>query len=151
MSSLRTMCYFLMLKHILTGVVTNYMVMETGGSMPHSQLLWNSPYPELILIHFYVLNLIYLSSILILPSHLHLGLPKGLFLAGVPDKILIALVPSSILATWCTHLSLLHNHSDYIRWTVQTMKFLIVEPSPLPIWIPLGPKYLPQDPVFKYP
>ena len=31
------------------------------------------------------------------------------------------------------------------------MKFLIVEPSPLPILIRLGPKYSPQDPVFKYP
>ena len=30
------------------------------------------------------------------------------------------------------------------------MKFLIVEPSPLPILIPLGPKYSSQDPVFKY-
>ena len=29
------------------------------------------------------------------------------------------------------------------------MKFFIVEPSPLPILIPLGPKYSPQDPVFK--
>ena len=29
------------------------------------------------------------------------------------------------------------NHPDYIRWTVQTMKFLIVKPSPLPILIPL--------------
>ena len=28
------------------------------------------------------------------------------------------------------------------------MKFLIVESSPLPILIPLGPKYSPQDPVF---
>ena len=27
------------------------------------------------------------------------------------------------------------------------MKFLIVEPSPLPILIPLGSKYPPQDPV----
>ena len=26
------------------------------------------------------------------------------------------------------------------------MNFLIVEPSPLPILIPLGPKYSPQDP-----
>ena len=34
---------------------------------------------------------------------------------------------------------------------VQTMKFLIVKPSPLPILISLGPKYSPQDPVFKYP
>ena len=31
------------------------------------------------------------------------------------------------------------------------MKFLIVEPSPLPILIPLVLKYLSQDPVFKYP
>jgi hypothetical protein len=30
------------------------------------------------------------------------------------------------------------NHPDYISWTVQTMKFLIVEPSPLPIPIPLA-------------
>ena len=33
---------------------------------------------------------------------------------------------------------------------VHTMKFLIVELSPLPILIPLGSKYPPQDPVFKY-
>ena len=31
------------------------------------------------------------------------------------------------------------------------MKFLVVKPSPLPIRIPLGLKYSPQDPVFKYP
>ena len=30
-------------------------------------------------------------------------------------------------------------------------KVLIVEPSPLPILIPPGPKYSSQDPVFKYP
>ena len=30
------------------------------------------------------------------------------------------------------------------------MKFLIVEPSPLPILIPLGPKYSPQDYLFTY-
>ena len=34
---------------------------------------------------------------------------------------------------------------------LQTMKFLIVEPSPLPILIPIGNKYSPQDSVFKYP
>ena len=28
---------------------------------------------------------------------------------------------------------------------------LIMEPSPFPILIPLGPKYSPQDPIFKYP
>ena len=48
----------------------------------------------------------------------------------------------------CPPLSSRFNHPDYIRWTVQTMKFLNVVPSPLPIHIPLGSKYSPQDPVF---
>ena len=39
------------------------------------------------------------------------------------------------------------NHPDYIRRKVQSMKFLIEEPSPLF----LGPKYSPEDPVVKYP
>ena len=33
---------------------------------------------------------------------------------------------------------------------MQTMTFLIVRPSSLPILISLGPKHSPQDPVFKY-
>jgi len=36
------------------------------------------------------------------------------------------------------------NHPDYIRRTVQMLKFFIVEPSSLP-------KYSPRDPVMKYP
>ena len=40
--------------------------------------------------------------------HLDLGIPNGLFPVGLPDKILKALLPSSILATWHTHLTLLH-------------------------------------------
>ena len=82
---------------------------------------------------------------------LRLGLPKGLFPVGLPVKILKELLPSSILATWPAHLNSRFKDPDYVRWTVQTMKFLIVEPSPLPILIPLGPKYSPQDPAFKYP
>ena len=41
-------------------------------------------------------------------------------------------------------------HSVYIKWTVQIMMFLIMKPPPLPILMPLGPKYSHQDPVFKY-
>ena len=39
----------------------------------------------------------------------------------------------------CPSQSSRFNHPGYIRWTLKTMKFLIVEPSPLPILIPLGP------------
>ena len=45
--------------------------------------------------------------ILILSSHVRLGLPKGLFPAGLPVKILKALLPSYILATCPAHLNLL--------------------------------------------
>jgi hypothetical protein len=61
--------------------------MEPGGSMPHSQGLSNNSYP------------ISLRSILILFSHVRLGLPKGLFPAGVPVKILKPYLPSSFLTT----------------------------------------------------
>ena len=40
---------------------------------------------------------------------------------------------------------------QFIPHSQQYMKFLIVEPSPLPILITLGPKYSPQDPVFQIP
>ena len=47
-------------------------------------------------------------------SHLCLGLPKGLFPAGIPVKILKELLHSSILATWLAHLNLL----DLITLTI---------------------------------
>ena len=52
--------------------------------------------------------------ILILSSHLHLGLHKGLFPVDVPFKILKAVLPSSILATRPAYL----NHPDYTGWRV---------------------------------
>ena len=56
---------------------------------------------------FFVLTLISLRSILILPYQLRLGLPKGLFPAGVPVNILKSLLYTPILATWPAHLNLL--------------------------------------------
>ena len=50
----------------------------------------------------------------------------------------------------CPSRSSRFNHPDYISWTVQTMKFLIVKPSALSIRYPLWLKYSSQDPVFKY-
>ena len=60
--------------------------MEPGGSMPNSQGLSNNRYPQLP-----ALILFSSRSILILSSHLRLGLPKGLetvyFRAKFPKKI----------------------------------------------------------------
>ena len=53
-------------------------------------------------------------SIIILSFHLRLGLPKGRFYVGLTVKILKALLPSSILATFPAHLNLL----DLITLTV---------------------------------
>ena len=48
-----------------------------------------------------------LRSILILASHLYLGLPKSMFIVGLAVKILKVLLPIYILATWPAHLKLL--------------------------------------------
>ena len=87
--------------------------MEPGCSMPYSQGLSNNSYPEPNQ-QFPALTPISSSSILILSSHLRLGLPKGLFPVGLPVKILKAFLPSSIMATCPAHLNLL----DLITLTI---------------------------------
>ena len=101
---------------------------------------------------FLVLIPIYLRSILILSSHLRVDLPKGLFPVGLPVQNFES-TPTFLHSDYmtCSSQSSRFNHPDYIRRTVQTMKFVIVKPSQLPNLIPLGPKYSLQDPVFKYP
>ena len=81
--------------------------MEPGISIPHSQGFSNNPYPELNQPNSSY-RYISLGSILILSSHLCLGLPKGFFPAGIPVKFLKTLLPSSIFATWPAHLSLVN-------------------------------------------
>ena len=81
--------------------------------MPHLQGLSNNPYPEPNQPN-YPMMPISSSSILILSSHLRLGLPKGLFPVGLLVKILKALLPSSILATRPAQLNFL-DYPDYVR------------------------------------
>ena len=79
--------------------------MEPVGSIPHSQGLSNNSYPEPNQPN--SPHWCSSRSILILSSHLRLGLPKDLFPVDFPVKIVKALLSSSILATWPAHLSLL--------------------------------------------
>jgi len=55
-----------------------------------------------------------LRSVLILSSHLRLGLPSGRIPAGFPIKILLALLLTPVCTTWPTHINLL----DLITQTV---------------------------------
>ena len=45
------------------------------------------------------IDIYFLRFILILSSHLHLGIPEGLFPVGLPVKISKSLLPFSILTT----------------------------------------------------
>ena len=80
--------------------------MKPGGSLPHSQEPATCP----ILRHSNAVHAPHptsWSSIIILPPHLSLGLPIGLFCSSFPTKTLCAPLVSPILATRTAHLILL--------------------------------------------
>ena len=88
---------------------------------------------------------------LILSSHLLLGLPSGLFPSGFPTKkpCLHLSFPTYILHA--PSISSRFDHPNNTWWEVYFIKFLIILFSPLPCYlIPLRPKYFPQHPILKH-
>ena len=73
--------------------------MEPEGSLPHSQVPATCPYPEPAPSSPYPPHPTSRRSILILSSHLRVGLPSGLFPSGFPTKTLYTSLLSPIRAT----------------------------------------------------
>ena len=83
----------------------------------HTSLSWASS------IHSMPSHPTYWRSILIIPSHLRLGLPSGLFPSDFPTKTLYTPLLSPIRATWPSpsHSSRVH-HTKNTGWGVQNGK-----------------------------
>ena len=116
--------------------------MEPEGSLPHSQVPDTSPYHEPARSSSYPPHPTSWRFILVLSSHLRLGLPSGLFPSNLPTKNLYIPLLSTIRATCPAHLILL----DFSTRTIlgeQYRSFNSSLCSSLPCYlIPLGPNIL---------
>ena len=92
-------------------------------------------------------------SILMLSSHLRLGLPSGLFPSGYPTKTLYKTLIAPIRATFPAHFIVL----DFITQIIFGEQYRSLSPSHYAVLstplspCPLRPKYSPQHPVLKHP
>jgi len=123
------------------------------GSLPHSQMPATSPYPEPTPSSPYPYNLPPWRSILILPSHLSLGLPNGLFPLGFLNTTLNTPLIFPTRANCPAHLILL----DFITRTILGEQYRSLSSSlcsflhsPVTSSL-LDPKYSPQHPILKHP
>ena len=89
--------------------------------------------------------------VLILSSHLCLGLPSGHSLSGLPTKTLyVPVLAPHVLHTPPSLLFLIWSPELY-WWGVQIIKLLVMQSSPLPCYlVPLTSKYPPHYPILEH-
>jgi len=136
-----------------------------SASQESPRILWNpsvhcriykslSPVPILSQIHpVHAPHLTFWRCILIIPSHLHLDLPSGLFPSSFPSKTLyIPLIPP-VRATYPAHLILdlmtriiFGEEYGSLRSSVCSFFF-----PPSCYWFPFRSEYSPQHPILKHP
>jgi len=92
--------------------------MEPEGSLPHLQVSASFPNPELDQSSPWPPHHTFCRSIIILSSHLCLGLPSGLFPSGFPTKTPYIPLFSPIPATYPAHLILLNLITQIIFYCV---------------------------------
>ena len=120
--------------------------MEPESSLPHSQVPGTCPYPEPARSSPCPPHPTSWRSILILYSHLRLGLPSDLFPPGFPTITLYTPLLSPVRATCSAHLILL----DFITRAISGEECRLLSSSLCSYLVPLRPKYSPQHPILKH-
>jgi len=110
--------------------------MEPKGSSPQSQVPATCPYPEPARIQSIPPHPTSCSSILILSSHLRLGLPSGLFPSGFPKGNTSCFGTATMVMRTRLNVTLHVHCLSWLRFVLRSTVILLCAVWTLSIWLP---------------